>query len=657
MDAGSWSLSDVWHYIVGDEEGQLSAEAWPRDAALRAALAAPGGQGEALRRLQGLVASGEDPLRHLEPRELERLRRFEARHGEFVQMVRPDFTVGGWTTCCNDEADVVFAYRSAGERELQVLSIKDIRGFDAVQAAAGFSEVDLHACHAEGLLESAPLVESADAGLWVQLRETTDELVQVEMVNLLAEPLGAIMHMYYSMPESGSLFPDVAIPEPRKPRQSLNYKQCVTFSPLPQGHVRIHFGFILDMAPRMQLAIQRLPAAQVSILLGQAWPTTFQTFMEKQRAEITARERTSVHAPFYQACRECLRRGGFGQQPGGSVPRMQAEEEAEEAFFDAEDGEQGEGPLPQAPAGAAVAPPRAEAEAPGVPGPLQAAPELGPLVGLGGPAAGPSEPGPAGLPDRDQQALWERFLAGWRVSDTPSATRRRRPSSVGAAFNEYQARHAADYEALRLLEPLDGWDFRMTCDGVDIYTKDVEDMPCKCFKGYVKIRTFGHGRRSLGMALKELGRRTEWDDLCLESRVVEAYPPFYSVGYFKFASPTRLISTRDMLVLSHIFFEEDGSVLYATRSTVMEEFPEELDCVRATLHNGGYIVRPTEDSEVFTLIYAGCVSGGGWVPEWVQDLVAWRQPLALGKFKVYFEESAREGGPHFEALCGGGLRG
>lgn len=598
-----------------------------------AALAAPGRMGEAYRRLLGLVSDGKDPLECIDRRDLSRLEMFGPRYVEFAEIAMPDLKLGGWTTTVSsiNEAEMIFAYRTNGDSGLQALYIKDIDDFDVVQAAVGFSEVDLHPCHVEGLLDSTALVESADAGLWLQLRESTDEIVQVEMVNALDEPLGAIMHMYYSSSDSSDVFPQARFPPPRRPRRSQNYRQSVTFSPLPgpKKRIRAHFGFIMDMDPRMQSAIVRLPDTTVASLLSKAfsaWPLGYKTFLSRHRKEIGRRERSSVHAPFYALCRAYLE----GRAPPNSVWCTRPSADQDEVFFDAEEGVENEG------------------DRRWLSGQKQWPPELQSPSAV----STASTNGPADHKPCDQQCLWERFMDG-EVAQDIAGTGRRRPSSVGVSFNDYSRRHISDLAALRSLESNDGWDFRMTHADVDIYTKDVENMPCKCFKGSCKIRLYGHRSRCLAEALKAHANRKRWDDLCLASRVVEEYPPFYSVGHFKFSSGTRLISDREMLIMCHLFFEEDGSVFATSRSTIQDDVPEDPDCVRATLHAGGYIMRPTADGDVFGLTYVGCVEGGGWIPTWVQDMVAWRQPLALARLRDSFEAAAQEGGALWTSIRGG----
>ena len=74
---------------------------------------------------------------------------------------------------------------------------------------------------------------------------------------------------------------------------------------------------------------------------------------------------------------------------------------------------------------------------------------------------------------------------------------------------------------------------------------------------------------------------------------------------------------------------------------------------------------------MFSVMFVGCVDCGGWVPGWIQDMVAWRQqkkekekkekqmvawrqPLSLGTFRDQFEEAAREGGRRFLEVRGFG---
>lgn len=243
------------------------------------------------------------------------------------------------------------------------------------------------------------------------------------------------------------------------------------------------------------------------------------------------------------------------------------------------------------------------------------------------------------------------FNGGQEAPDIPGALERR-PSSVGVTFDEYAVSHAEDYSALKALEPLEGWCYRCTRGGVAIYTKEVEGMPQVCFKGVVEINTRGHGAKSIVEALKAHGNRQNWDEMCVSSRVVEEYPPFYSVAYFRFTGGTPFNSDREMVMACRMFFESPDIIYAASESISHDECPENESFVRATLHGGGYVIRATGEPDVFSVMFVGCVDCGGWVPGWIQDMVAWRQPLSLGTFREQFEAAAREGGRRFLEVRG-----
>merc|ERR1712216_599077 len=130
---------------------------------------------------------------------------------------------------------------------------------------------------------------------------------------------------------------------------------------------------------------------------------------------------------------------------------------------------------------------------------------------------------------------------------------------------------------LRSLEPNDGWTLKKSVDSVDIYTKGVTTM-----------KTYGHGIRHLVSHMLMAEDRPKYDEICAAGKTVESYLPYYRIVYLQLKSPAAIITPRDVLTLSRILFEDDGSLLVATQSTEHATVPEDPSFVRVTT-SAGYI--------------------------------------------------------------------
>merc|ERR1712146_467801 len=108
--------------------------------------------------------------------------------------------------------------------------------------------------------------------------------------------------------------------------------------------------------------------------------------------------------------------------------------------------------------------------------------------------------------------------------------------------------------------------------------------------------------------------------------------PYYRIIHFEMISPVAVIAPRDLLILSRICFEPDGSILIATEHTEHKDCPEQSGYVRCHVQ-GGYIIRPTGNSDEYQVTFAVQSDPRGWLPGWVKALVAWKVPVALAMFK------------------------
>eukprot|EP00747_Dinoflagellata_sp_TGD_P208344 gnl/TRDRNA2_/TRDRNA2_81842_c0_seq1.p1 gnl/TRDRNA2_/TRDRNA2_81842_c0~~gnl/TRDRNA2_/TRDRNA2_81842_c0_seq1.p1 ORF type:complete len:698 (+),score=142.16 gnl/TRDRNA2_/TRDRNA2_81842_c0_seq1:121-2094(+) len=272
---------------------------------------------EARRHVASIIEGGGKPEDYLGKAKVEQIRSFGSRFEEFVKMASPDFKSEGWETGSNDDIDLFFGYKVEDDR-MHAVGVRELKDIDLVNAVVGTAEACLNPLHYKDLADCTPLAESVDSGLWHRVRERDEDIVQVDLVNALDESVGAVVIMLQAQPEVCADFPDVPLPEQQRDVRVPWYQQCVTFAPLPNGSVRVHYAFVMVMPAQMQIIMSRLPKFMSARQLGpifSTWHVNFETFQKEHRALISQRESASMHAPFYALCRAALK-----QTPSPTTP-------------------------------------------------------------------------------------------------------------------------------------------------------------------------------------------------------------------------------------------------------------------------------------------------------------------------------------------------
>jgi len=176
-------------------------------------------------------------------------------------------------------------------------------------------------------------------------------------------------------------------------------------------------------------------------------------------------------------------------------------------------------------------------------------------------------------------------------------------------------------------------------NGIEISTKSVDGEPMVYAKGVGNLHTHGNGIRHLVANMLTAEDRPQYDNLCESGETVESYLPYYRIVYFKIKPPAvaaAVMAPRDILMLARITAEADGGYLLLVESTEHEVVPESPDYVRVQV-SAGYVFRPTDDPDVWKVTFAACADPGGWIPNWVKNLVAWEAPLVLAQFKTFYD--------------------
>jgi len=278
-------------------------------AALVAALNRPGGQVQALRHLETLLARSLDPLKYIDSEQLSRMALVGKRFDEFACLALPDFgRQGGWSTGIAEESGLWFAYRVDGSSQsMHVVVVQDMRGISPVRALVGYCASQLFHEHSSDVQSCSVLAHSADSAVWKQVRQSGEDVVQVDLANALDERLGAIMVMAYPQPDGS---PEFAVPGPSGRLRSRPSRQCITLTPLPGGSVRMQVAAMTCLGDRKaRLEVEQASVAGMARLmrpLVSVWPRSFEAFLRERQEQLVYEEAFSPHAPFYAVCRGYL---------------------------------------------------------------------------------------------------------------------------------------------------------------------------------------------------------------------------------------------------------------------------------------------------------------------------------------------------------------
>uniref|UniRef100_A0A7S1LBV1 START domain-containing protein n=1 Tax=Alexandrium catenella TaxID=2925 RepID=A0A7S1LBV1_ALECA len=210
----------------------------------------------------------------------------------------------------------------------------------------------------------------------------------------------------------------------------------------------------------------------------------------------------------------------------------------------------------------------------------------------------------------------------------------RRPSSVGIGVLQYVGLHEQQFAALEELDQQPGWTFKKKEQGVNIYTLYDQSEGLVSFKGVADFACKG-GIADILQGFFNPPERVKFDEMCMHGEVVEQVTPYYRVVYHQFKAPQAplgIIKDRDAVLLARFRFNQDGSLLCSVQSTVHKNVPENPNFVRLNFICGGYLIRPQGESLQVT--YLGTIDPKGWVPTFVKNIAAWKQPLVLAKYKA-----------------------
>eukprot|EP01115_Flamella_aegyptia_P014368 TRINITY_DN812_c0_g1_i1.p1 TRINITY_DN812_c0_g1~~TRINITY_DN812_c0_g1_i1.p1 ORF type:complete len:214 (+),score=65.86 TRINITY_DN812_c0_g1_i1:37-642(+) len=180
----------------------------------------------------------------------------------------------------------------------------------------------------------------------------------------------------------------------------------------------------------------------------------------------------------------------------------------------------------------------------------------------------------------------------------------------------------------------DGWEFVKEKDGVNIHLRQVEGSPIVMMRGQIDIDC---AAPDCLVITEDLESRKDWDELFIEGKVIEEIDDTHQVLHFKFKAPSRLITNRDFLMARAVKTLDDGTILANHVSCEHDDCPEQKGFVRGEIKASGYHFKPTGDNSC-KATYVVQIDPKGWIPTWLVNTVATKQPLILAKVKAVAEK-------------------
>ena len=156
------------------------------------------------------------------------------------------------------------------------------------------------------------------------------------------------------------------------------------------------------------------------------------------------------------------------------------------------------------------------------------------------------------------------------------------------------------------------WTLKKDKNGVQIYTRPVEDSPLKEFKGVVNIRTTVEAAKTL---LLDLPSYTEWSHNCIESSVLKINNENDIIGVTLTDAPWP-VQDREAIVQT-IVVEKNGST-YLNMTALPNYLKTKDGVVRVPKMTGFWKITPNADGTV-RVTQQVHASPGGRIPDWLAN--------------------------------------
>ncbi len=162
----------------------------------------------------------------------------------------------------------------------------------------------------------------------------------------------------------------------------------------------------------------------------------------------------------------------------------------------------------------------------------------------------------------------------------------------------------------------DNWELKKDSDGIQVYTRKVEDSTYKAVRGVTEIET---SLTSLVAVVQDSAACPQWADLCKESHVEETLSEREMYVYTHNDLPWP-VTDRD--VLAHVVWTQDPATQSVTMlsTATKDKLEKKKGRVRLTEAEARWIFTPLPNNKVEVVTEAH-INPGGPVPAWVTNML------------------------------------
>jgi len=182
----------------------------------------------------------------------------------------------------------------------------------------------------------------------------------------------------------------------------------------------------------------------------------------------------------------------------------------------------------------------------------------------------------------------------------------------------------------------DDWKLQKNSDGIEVYTRDVEDWSFHDIKVFTNMDESLH---SLVACLKDVSAYTCWAYACERAFILDSIGEREEYFYAQFDAPWPI---KDRYILIHSIVEQDtstGEINFFSESlpgSYYESAPDDL--VRMPFFSSNYRLVPKDDGTV-DVHYWLRLDPGGWLPAWLVNMASTIGPYSsFVKFRDFVKK-------------------
>lgn len=166
------------------------------------------------------------------------------------------------------------------------------------------------------------------------------------------------------------------------------------------------------------------------------------------------------------------------------------------------------------------------------------------------------------------------------------------------------------------------WKMERDRDGIKVYTRRVEGIAFKQYKGEITIDA---PLSTLVTIFNDLEAGPDWVDQCSKMELVEQISPSENITYVYTPAPWP-VKDRDAVVQTKISQDPQTLVVTIKQTAVPDKKEPNKKAVRVKRVDGTWTLTPTKDGKT-ALVYQVLSDPGGGLPAWLVNAVAISQPF------------------------------